>query len=273
MSRSTGNKLTWPTATLSLIACNVLMFGAQQFMEPSFQAVMALRAWKLDLIAWFTSMFMHADWWHLGVNMVFLWIFGLFVEARFGWFRLIVLYVASGVGASLIFLTVHWGEPVSVIGASGAIAGLMGICLVAAPFGKLHIIPWHPVVMFIAAARNRRATFYLPLVGWVVLWVFSQVVFVWLDVGGVAYTSHFGGIGAGIILGLILRARVFDFDETRPEVEIKVRRERFIVQVAQAWSAKTASDPPVDYRNSREANFDEKPVTYDIPITSHDLED
>ena len=272
-TRLGARTLSWPMATIALISCNVLMFIAQQFMEPSFQAVMALCAWKLDPISWLTSMFMHADWWHLIVNMVFLWTFGLFVEARFGWQRLLVLYVASGVGATLVFLGVHWGESVSVIGASGAIAGLMGICLIAAPLGKLHVLPLHPALMFIAAVRNRRPTFHLPLVGWIILWVFSQVMFAWIGVGGVAYASHFGGMGAGVVLGLILRAKVFEFDEAEPEVDIKERRERFILQVAQAWSAKTAGDPPVDYHRPRAANFDEKPAKFDLPVVPHDLDD
>lgn len=265
-----SKRYVWPTATLALIVCNLLMFIAQQFMEPSFQAVMALRADRLDPLAWFSSMFMHADWWHLGVNMVFLWTFGLYVEARFGWQRMLLLYAGSGVGASLVFLTVHWGESAGAIGASGAIAGLMGICVVAAPLGKVHILPLNPVLMFAASASGRRATFFVPLVGWVILWVFSQVMFAMYDMGGVAYAAHFGGIGTGIIIGLILRARVFDLPDA--DMQEAGRRERFIVQVAQAWSAKTAGDPPVDYQSARNPNFDDTPVSFDIPVTPRDLD-
>lgn len=271
--RNALRKLSWPTATVALIVCNLLMYVAQQFMEPSFQHVMALRADHLDPLAWLSSMFLHADWWHLGLNMLFLWPFGLFVEARFGWARTLALYVASGIGAALVFLTAHWGEHVSMIGSSGAIAGMMGICLIAAPLGKLHILPVHPVIMLSASAPGRRATFAVPLLGWVLLWVVSQIALASLDIGNVAYTAHFGGIGAGIVLGLVLRSRVFDFDEADSQSRVVERRERFILQVAQAWSAKTAGKARVDYHAIRSANFEDKPLSMDAPIAPHDMDD
>jgi len=265
-----SKRYVWPTATLALIVCNLLMFIAQQFMAPSFQGVMALRADRLDPLAWLSSMFMHADLLHLGVNMVFVWTFGLYVEARFCWWRMLLLYGASGVGAGLVFQAVHWGEPAAAIGASGAIAGLMGICVVVAPLGKVHILPLNPIVMLAASAQGRRPTFFIPLLGWVMLWVFSQVMFSMFDIGGVAYAAHFGGIGTGIILGMILRAGVLDAPD--PDEADAERRERLVVQVAQAWSAKTAGEPPVDYQAPRKPNFDDKPTTFNIPVTRHDLD-
>lgn len=257
-------KLQWPSATVGLIVCNCLMFLAQQLIAERFQYQLALRPFELEPISWLTGMFMHADWLHLAGNMLFLWTFGVYLEMRLGPLRLIVLYLASGVAAAIAFLAVHWGEQTPMLGASGAIAGLMGLCVAAAPLGKLTILPLHPAVLAVAMMRERRLTIVVPLVAWVGLWLITQIAWAWAGVQGIAFAAHFGGIAAGLLLGLAMRAKVMPQPVTvGPPAEDEVhavKRERLVVTVAAAWAGKTRTErPPVDYLQPRAPNWDDKP--------------
>ncbi|MCA8912602.1 MAG: rhomboid family intramembrane serine protease [Planctomycetes bacterium] len=271
-------ELVWPTGTIALIICNVLMFAAQQFLAPSFQLQLLLRPDRVDPVAWLTSMFMHADLMHLLGNMVFLWPFGMYLESRLGWQRLILLYLASGVGAGLTFLALHWGEHTPALGASGAIAGLMGLCVVAAPLGKLRLLPVHPAVLIMAAATGRRrGAVVFPLVAWVMLWVASQEAYAWAGVEGIAFAAHFGGITLGVLLGLAMRAKVlpemaFEGPATEEEA-LERKRERFVNLVAAAWAGKPrATPPPVDYMRPRAPNWHDKPDSVP-PILTGEVDD
>ncbi|MCB9895960.1 MAG: rhomboid family intramembrane serine protease [Planctomycetes bacterium] len=256
-------QLTWPTGTIALIVCNALMFVAQQFLADSFLTQLMLRPDRIDPIAWITSMFLHADLIHLAGNMVFLWTFGTYLELRLGWQRLMVLYLLSGIAAAAVFLCMHWGETIPMLGASGAIAGLMGLCVAAAPLGKLTILPLHPMFVALSFMKSRRATVAIPLVAWVGLWVYSQLMYSWMGVPGIAFAAHFGGIGAGLLIGLAMRAKaVPDYEFTGPATEQEEReekRERFIVTVAAAWAGKTADRKRgVDYMSVRPPNFSDR---------------
>lgn len=268
-------KLQWPSATIGLIVCNCLMFMAQQLIAVRFQYQLALRPFELEPISWLTSMFMHADWMHLAGNMLFLWTFGVYLEMRLGPLRLIVLYLASGVAAALAFLAAHWGEQTPMLGASGAIAGLMGLCVAAAPLGKLTILPLHPAFLAVAMMRERRLTIVVPLFAWVSLWLFTQVMWAWAGVQGIAFAAHFGGIAAGLLIGLAMRAKVtpeLAFEGPATEDEIRnEKRERFVVTVAAAWAGKTRTDkPPVDYLQPRAPNWDDKPKPRP-PVAPHEV--
>ena len=78
------HRYQWPIATTALVLVSVLMFVAQQGLSPRFVQILSVRADRLDPMAWLTSMFMHAGAAHLAVNLLILWIFGIFVEARLG---------------------------------------------------------------------------------------------------------------------------------------------------------------------------------------------
>jgi membrane associated rhomboid family serine protease len=275
-----GNRLKnlqWPSATIALIVCNCLMFIAQQFLAGRFQYQLMLRPHELEPVSWLTSMFMHGDGLHLAANMVFLWIFGVYLETRLGWLRLLVLYLASGVAAAGVFLAVHWGGQTAMLGASGAIAGLMGLCVAAAPLGKLTLLPLNPAWLAVAMMRERRLTFVMPLVAWVGLWLFTQVAWAWAGVQGIAFAAHFGGIAAGLMIGLAMRAKETpELVNVGPAAEDEVRaikRERMVVTVAAAWAGKTRTDkPPVDYLQPRAPNWDDKPKPRP-PVTPHEVWD
>ena len=149
----------------------------------------------------FTSMFLHGGWLHLGGNMLFLWIFGNNIEDVLGHVRYLLLYLASGIVAALCQALPDTTSTVPMIGASGAIAGVLGAYLVLYPFAKVHVLTW--IVIFIRI-------FAVP--AWIMLglWFGLQLLDGLLsDPGdaGVAFWAHVGGFLSGAALLCLLRPR------------------------------------------------------------------
>ena len=144
----------------------------------------------------FSSMFLHASWVHVGGNMLFLWIFGNNVEDSMGHLRFVVFYVACGLAAALIQVFVTPASGVPMVGASGAISGVMGGYVVLYPRARVYTLV--PLGFFIT-------TIVLPawtMIGyWALIQVFSGVGSLGADnEGGVAFWAHVGGLVAGIVL-------------------------------------------------------------------------
>jgi membrane associated rhomboid family serine protease len=152
-----------------------------------------------DLADVFTSMFMHAGLAHLGGNMLYLWIFGDNVEDSMGHGRFFLFYLAGGLVASLAHIFTNPGSQIPTVGASGAIAAVLGAYLVLYPNSKvLTIIP----LGFLLRMTMLPAAIVLGL--WFVLQLFSGVISMGgPDVGGVAFWAHIGGFVAGVILAKI----------------------------------------------------------------------
>ncbi len=148
----------------------------------------------------FTSMFLHGGWFHLIGNMLFLWIFGKNVEGELGHFRYLVLYLASGVAAALIQGLSDPGSHVPMIGASGAIAGVLGAYAVLYPRANVHVFVW--IVIFFRIVN-------VPAWMLLGLWFAMQLVS-GLEQGrgspGVAFWAHVGGFVTGMILVIVLRS-------------------------------------------------------------------
>lgn len=150
----------------------------------------------------FTSMFLHADLWHLGSNMLFLYVFGDNVEDVFGHGRYLLFYLVSGLTASLAFILTTADQLALAIGASGAIAGVLGAYLILFPRARiltLVIIGW----IFIVP---------LPAIIFLGLWFVYQLLYGILTIGieaisGIAYWAHIGGFAAGLFFGLVWRGR------------------------------------------------------------------
>ena len=149
----------------------------------------------------FTSMFLHGGWFHLGGNMLFLWIFGNNIEDLLGGARYLVLYLASGVAAALTQGLAAAHSSVPMIGASGAIAGVLGAYLVTYPRANVHCFVWIVIFFWIVTVP-----------AWILLglWFAMQLVS-GLEASpatpGVAFWAHVGGFTTGIILFLLLRPR------------------------------------------------------------------
>ncbi len=141
-----------------------------------------------------TSMFLHGGWMHLIGNMWFLWVFGNNIEDSMGHLRFIVFYLLTGLAAALAHLVTAWGSPVPVVGASGAISGVMGAYLVLYPRVKVDTLI--VLVVFIQVVR-------LPAAAVLGLWFVLQLLQGTLGssyAGGVAIWAHVGGFAAGAAL-------------------------------------------------------------------------
>jgi rhomboid family protein len=149
----------------------------------------------------FTSMFLHGGWLHLGGNMLFLWIFGNNIEDVLGPFRYLLLYLVSGVVAALCQALPDMASTVPMIGASGAIAGVLGAYLLLYPFAKVHVLIW--IIIFVRI---------IAVPAWIMLglWFGLQLLDGLLsdpNDAGVAFWAHVGGFVTGVTLLFLLRPR------------------------------------------------------------------
>jgi len=149
----------------------------------------------------FTSMFLHAGWLHLIGNMVFLWIFGHSLEGVLGHARYLLLYLASGVAAAMCQAFADPTSIVPMLGASGAIAGVLGAYLLVYPYANVHVL-----VLIIIIVRI------VTVPAWIMLglWFGAQLVSGLLTktgAGGVAFWAHVGGFITGLVLLVLLRPR------------------------------------------------------------------
>ena len=200
---NTGRKLT-PLVTYVLLAVNVLVFflelsGGDAFIQRwAFVPTRFLADPIGDLPTLFTSMFMHAGWAHLLGNMLYLWIFGDNVEDRLGHGLFFVFYILCGLGATFAQLAFSTGSSIPNLGASGAIAGVLGAYLMMFPKGSVNVLVGRVVTRMSA----------LIVIGfWIVLQIFSGIGTLTAssqNEGGVAYMAHIGGFVAGVILTFLL---------------------------------------------------------------------
>ncbi len=152
----------------------------------------------------FTSMFLHAGWMHVIGNMWALWIFGDNIEDQLGHFLYLVFYVACGLGAAVLHVLLNWGSPIPTVGASGAIAGVMGAYLLLYP--RARVSTFLPPFFFFALPA------WVVLGYWIVVQFFSgaakSVVYARQGTGGgIAFWAHVGGFVVGMILIKVLPER------------------------------------------------------------------
>jgi membrane associated rhomboid family serine protease len=194
---------TAPLVTYALIALNVLFFfvelsGGDPFIGKwAFVPSRFLANPFADFLTLFTSMFMHAGWLHLGGNMLYLWIFGDNVEDSFGHLKFTIFYLLCGLAATFAQLAFSLGSHVPNLGASGAIAGVLGAYILLFPQGKVRVLQGQRVIPVPA----------LIVIGmWFVLQFFSGIGSIASAAqGGVAYMAHIGGFLAGLVLTFLFR--------------------------------------------------------------------
>ncbi|HSM25268.1 MAG TPA: rhomboid family intramembrane serine protease, partial [Anaerolineaceae bacterium] len=188
-----------PVVTYALLAINILFFFVQLSGGDDF-----IRKWAFvpsrflanplgDSITLFTSMFMHGGWLHLGSNMLYLWIFGDNVEDRFGHIKFLIFYLLSGLAATFAQLAFSVGSDIPNLGASGAIAGVLGAYILLFPKGNVRVLQFRRVMQVPA----------LIVIGfWFALQLFSGIGSLSSigETGGVAYMAHIGGFVAGFAL-------------------------------------------------------------------------
>lgn len=193
-----------PYVTYALIAANVGVFLSYWLTIPSENALGYFFAtWGLvpaevtagaDLHSIFTSMFLHGGWMHLVGNMLFLWIFGDNLEDIMGHVRYALFYLACGLAAAILQVAADPGSYIPMVGASGAIAGVMGGYLLLFPRAKVDVL-----FIFIIFFRVFPIPAWIMLGIWFAIQLFSGVNTP-SDAGGVAYWAHAGGFIAGLVL-------------------------------------------------------------------------
>jgi rhomboid family protein len=151
-----------------------------------------------------TSMFMHASWAHILGNMLYLWIFGDNIEDRIGHAKFLVFYLVCGIAASAAHIMFAADSVIPSLGASGAIAGVLGAYLVLFPRRSVRVLMGRQIV-------NMPAFMVLGL--WILLQVFAQVSVVGGSSGGVAYMAHIGGFLAGLALIFLFGRRLPSMDQ------------------------------------------------------------
>jgi membrane associated rhomboid family serine protease len=195
---------TVPLVTYGLIALNVLFFIVELTGGDAFIAKWAFVPSRFlanpvgDFLTLFTAMFMHAGWLHLGGNMLYLWIFGDNVEDRFGHVKFIIFYLICGLAATFAQLAFSIGSDVPNLGASGAIAGVLGAYILLFPKSSVRVLQGSRVIQVSA----------LIVIGiWIVLQFFSGIgsIVSTAQTGGVAYMAHIGGFVAGFLLTFLFR--------------------------------------------------------------------
>lgn len=172
-----------------------------------------------SLVALFTSMFMHAGWFHLLGNLFMLWLAGPSVEDAYGRPLFATLYLASGVVAALTHVAVFSSSVEPLVGASGAIAGIMGAFLVRFARTRIRFFYW----WFL-----RGGTFDAPAWLMLSLWVAQQAFYGMLTKSqdGVAYWAHVGGFGFGMIVALVIKQQGIEERFIRPVIERKISIEQ-----------------------------------------------
>jgi membrane associated rhomboid family serine protease len=217
-------RFSTPYVTYFIIALNTLVFLFERAQSPNVlnalvyqfgvvpqhftEALAGASQFSLagSLVSIFTSMFLHASWLHIIGNMWVLWIFGDNIEDYLGHFTYLLFYLVSGVAASVAHILLNPGSNVPSVGASGAIAGVMGAYFVLYPRAKVLTIV--PLIVFFTF-------WWLP--AWIVLgyWFLVQflsgaatsIVAGTQNGGGIAFWAHVGGFVAGILMIKLLPER------------------------------------------------------------------
>ncbi len=213
LSDASRRPLHFPLMTMLIIAANACVFVLELLFGDAFilrwslvpAMIVAGRNWVTVL----TSMFMHEGWLHILGNMLFLWVFGPEIEDVMGGGRYLVFYLLGGLVATIAQVAVDPSSTVPNLGASGAIAAVMGAFLVTYPRDQIRtvlLIGWFVRVTFVPAVF---------LVGiWFLTQVFSEVGSVAsTQMGGVAYMAHIGGFVFGLLLNRVFETRERRRDE------------------------------------------------------------
>ncbi len=217
--RDTNPRYTFPVVNYALITMNVLVFLFQISLGRNFESFIyafglvpsrlteQIQYYDFGLRTFFpilSSMFMHGGWMHLIGNMLFLYIFGDNVEDRLGHLKYMIFYILSGVGAAMSQYLINPASEIPMVGASGAIAGVLGAYIFMFPRAK--ILTLVPIFYFIQFVE-------LPAFVFLGIWFFMQFLSGMLmlgigsDAGGVAWWAHIGGFVSGTFLLLIFRRK------------------------------------------------------------------
>jgi membrane associated rhomboid family serine protease len=206
-SDASRRPLHFPIITILLIVANLVVFwyelqGGDAFVL-TWAAVPAHIMAGHDLITILTSMFMHASWLHILGNMVFLWAFGPQIEDAMGRFKYLTFYLLGGLVAMLAQIAASPSSTIPTLGASGAIAAVMGAFLITFPRHQIRTVL---IILLFVSIRRIPAVFLIGF--WLLMQFFSAGRVRAAQAGGVAYLAHIGGAVFGVVT-----ARLFENSE------------------------------------------------------------
>lgn len=194
--------------TLIIIACALVFFFelslddySRDYFINSYGVVPA----HLRPVTLLTSLFIHGGWAHIIGNMLFLWAFGKSLEDALGHTKFLFFYLICGVAAGITHVIFNLNTTLPTVGASGAIAGVMGAYLVKFPRARIHTLVF---LLFFVTMADIPAAFIL--VYWFLTQLFSEygsIMQTHVQTGGVAYAAHIGGFITGMILVQFMGAR------------------------------------------------------------------
>src|SRR3954463_6714193 len=217
-------RFTTPFVTYFLLALNIGVFFFELALDDNSRTAffyqfgvvpthvtgaLGTGALSTSLFPLFTSMFLHAGWLHLIANMWVLWIFGDNIEDYFGHFRFLLFYLGTGIAAGLLHIFFNTGSTVPSVGASGAIAGVMGAYFMLFPSAR--VLTLVPIIIFFT---------FIWLPAWIVLGYWFVLQFLSGAAtsiayssrtgggGGIAFWAHVGGFAAGLIMIKLLPQRL-----------------------------------------------------------------
>jgi membrane associated rhomboid family serine protease len=202
-----SQRRTVPVVTFALIGLNVLFFlielsGGDQFINDwAFVPARFSEHPETNAVTIFSAMFMHGGWLHLFGNMLFLWIFGDNVEDRFGHVKFLIFYLLAGISATFSQYAASPESGVPNVGASGAIAGVLGAYIIMFPQSRVNVLLGRQIVAMPA---------FVVLGLWIALQLVSGVGTIAStdeSSGGVAYMAHVGGFISGLLMTFLFRGR------------------------------------------------------------------
>ena len=198
---------TTPYITITIIGLNVLAWLFELTLPegvlPVFLQVYGVVPGELHMPTLITSMFLHGGWMHIISNMWYLWIFGDNVEDRLGHGRFLVFYLLCGIIAALGQVAMDPSSTIPTVGASGAIAGVMGAYIVLYP--RSRVLTLVPIIFYIEIIELPAV---LLLGFWFLLQLFSVgAVSATSNTGGVAFAAHIAGFVVGVIGVFVFRKR------------------------------------------------------------------
>ena len=203
---------TFPFVTIALIIMNGIVFAYEIFLPPHlregfFQSFALIpdnlihysletgHAGLPNILTLLTSTFLHGGLLHIIGNMLFLWIFGNNIEDAFGHFPFIIFYFVSAVAAGFTQALMNPSSTIPVIGASGAVAGVLGAYILLYPQARIITLFW--ILFFIRIIR-------VPAVIFLGIWFFLQIMYAGVVGGSIAWYAHIGGFLAGLVMAVPL---------------------------------------------------------------------
>jgi membrane associated rhomboid family serine protease len=208
--RDTQKSYSTPVVTILLVVVNLLVFlfefSLDDYSRNAFIMQYGLVPDHFGITNIFTSMFLHGGWMHVLGNMWFLWIFGDNIEDILGHGKYVLFYLLCGVVAALTQTAMNPYSRVPMVGASGAIAGVMGAYMIKFP--RSRVLTLIPIVFFFTTIEVPA---WVMLIYWFVLQLFGGVGSVGYtqgtEAGGTAFFAHVGGFVAGMVLVKLMGAK------------------------------------------------------------------